>query len=420
MRRLGGLRHTSPGRLRLIRAALVVLTLLTGLFAGVTAANSRAGTDDLRDRAQPLLVDAETVLSALADADTTAAQAFLAGGLEPAGLTQLYEQDLTRASVALTAAARRTPENGVAGDAVRQLAEGIQQYASLVASARANNRQGLPVGASYLSTASQLNRLKLQPLAKTLLSAAQAEVDSGYSAARSTGWTSVLMLLLIALTVAFVAAQIYLSRATRRTFNLPLLAATVVTLALGLTVLAIVTAQRSHLNTADEAGSKPVTLLAQARTLALNERSFESLTLVARAGEDANEDDFKRAAQQLNTQFGVLSRALRGTDAAGPVRSAAQQHQTYLSNHDKVRAADKNGDYAGAVRLAVASGTTANFTALTDNLATALEDRKDVFAHESSVAGRGLGALTVLGPLLALAVCALAVVGLRARLEEYR
>ncbi|AGL18547.1 hypothetical protein [Actinoplanes sp. N902-109] len=420
MRRLRELRRTTPGRLRLIRAFLVTLTLLTGLFAGITAASARAGTDDLADRAQPLLIEAETVWSALADADTTAAQAFLAGGLEPAAMTSRYEQDLDRAAAALTSAARRTPEDSAAGQAVQQLSTGLTQYSALVASARANNRQGLPVGASYLSTASELNRTTLQPQAEDLLRAAQSEVDHGYSAARSSGWTTVLTLLLLGLLLALVATQIHLSRITRRTFNVRLLAATGVAAVLGLSVLAAVGAQRGHLSDADDEGSRPVAMLAQARTLALNERSYESLTLVARAGDDTNQRDFGRASAELTTLLDQIADEVAGTRAEKPVRAALQQHKAYLGVHEKVRQLDKSGDYAGAVKLAVGTDATKTFEGMTDNLGAALENRKDVFGQESGVAGRGLGSLSVAGPLLALVVCGLAVAGLRARLEEYR
>ncbi len=41
LRRVGGLRHTSPGRLQLLLAALLTLGLLTGLVAGLTGALGR-------------------------------------------------------------------------------------------------------------------------------------------------------------------------------------------------------------------------------------------------------------------------------------------------------------------------------------------------------------------------------------------
>jgi hypothetical protein len=388
----------------LILAVLVVLGLLTGLVAGVAAFSARSGTDELGSRAQPLLVEAETIYSALADADTTAAQAFLTGGLEPQALTARYEDDLNRATAALTSAARRTPDSGATADAVRALSSGVPQYSALVATARANNRQGLPVGASYLSAASDLNRNTLLPQADALFTAAQNEVDRGYGGSRSTIWVSLFALLVVALLVALIVAQRYLSRRTHRTFNVPLVAATLVTVILALVAGGLLTAQRSHLRAADKNGSAPVAELADLRIRALNERGDEALTLVARGGSDANEEDFKEAAAQLKASAGSLT----------PL------HDAYVKAHEAVRKLDDGGDYDGAVALAIGPDTTRTFTDLTDAAGAQLEDHKATFTAEISDAGRGLGFLTVLGPLLALIAAGLAVVGIRARLEEYR
>jgi hypothetical protein len=422
VRQIGRLRHTSPGRLQLILAGLLALGLLTGLVAGLTAHSAATGTDDLGGRAQPLLVEAETIYSALADADTTAAQAFLAGGLEPTELTRRYEADLDRATTALTSAARRTPDGSDAGDAVRTLSSGVSRYAGLVASARANNRQGLPVGASYLSAASQLNRETLQPQAQALFRTAQSEVDDGYSSARSTVWVVLLVLLLIGLLVALVAAQRYLSRTTRRTFNIPLLAATAVTVVLALAAGGVLLSQRAHLRAADADGSTPVALLAEARILALRERGDEALTLAARGSGGAYEDDFRAVSARLGGANGLLAAAGKAVDgdARAAVRSATTRHAGYVAAHTQVRKLDDGGDYDGAVELAIGKQTSATFTGLTDDIGRALESRKAAFTDEIGRAGRGLGLLTVLGPLLALVICGLALAGIRARLEEYR
>ncbi|MET8150083.1 hypothetical protein ACIBSW_08180 [Actinoplanes sp. NPDC049668] len=418
--RVGRLRHTSPGRLQLILAVLVSLALLTGLVTGLTAAAAANGTDDLGNRAQPLLVEAETIYSALADADTTAAQAFLAGGLEPTALTRRYEDDLDRANAALTSAARRTPEQGRSADAIRRLSADVTRYAGLVSSARANNRQGLPIGASYLSSASALSRDSLQPQAQALLQAARGEVDDGYGAARSSWWAALLVVLLIALLGALLRAQLYLSRATHRTFNLPLVAATAGTVVLALAVGGVLIAQRAHLSEADTEGSRPVALLAEARIAALRERGDEALTLAARSGEGTLEKDFDATTGQLNDLLADAAEAVPGGLAGQAVRSAITRHRAYVSAHDQVRELDNGADYDGAVALAIGAQTSQTFTGLTDDIGRALENRKAVFSDEIGDAGRGLGPLTVLGPLLALIVCGLVIAGMRARLEEYR
>ncbi|MFI7540544.1 hypothetical protein [Actinoplanes sp. NPDC049599] len=431
--RVARLRRSSPGRLQLILAGLLTLGLLTGLVAGLTAAAAGAGTADLGNRAQPLLVEAETIYSALADADTTAAQAFLAGGLEPTELTRRYEDDLDRATTALTSAARRTPETGRSADAIRQLSADVSRYAALVASARANNRQGLPVGAAYLSSASTLSRTSLQPQAQALFQAAQREVDDGYGDARSSWWTALLVVLLLALLTALVLAQRYLSRSTHRTFNVPLLVATAVTLVLALGVGGMLISQRVHLSEADTEGSWPVALLAETRIAALRERGDEALTLAARAGEgDADlplatraaagdlEADFDLTTQRLDELLADAGEIMPDGTAGAAVRSATAAHRTYVGAHDRVRKLDNGGDYDAAVALAIGAPTSATFTGFTGDIGRALDDRKAVFSDEIGAAGRGLGLLTVLGPVLALLICGLVLAGIRARLEEYR
>lgn len=413
LRRVAGLRRTSPGRLQLILSALLVLGLLTGLVAGLTAWSARSGSDDLGNRAQPLLVEAETIYSGLADADTTAAQAFLAGGLEPVALTQRYENDLALATTALSAAARLTPDGSESARAVAALSSGVAQYSALVATARADNRQGLPVGASYLSAASQFNRDTLLPQAQTLFGIAQTEVAHGYRGARSVTWVVLFALLVLLLLVALLLAQRYLSRSTHRTFNVPLVAATALTVLLALGSAGVLLSQNVHLNKAGDEGSTPASQLAQARILALQERGDEALELAAHGSGSAYEGDFGKAQAQLTAPHGPLD----GRYVPGDVVTA---HRSYLDQHQQVRRLDDGGDYDGAVRVAIGPATTKAFDGVTAGLERALAERKTAFTQEIDRAGHGLGLLTVLGPLVALAVCALAFLGIRARLEEYR
>lgn len=422
LRRVGGLRHTFPGRLQLLIALLVGLGLLSGLLAGVTGSSARAGTNDLGDRAQPLLVESEAIYAALADADTTAAQAFLAGGLEPVALTRRYDADLERATTALTSAARRTPSDGRAAGAVRTLSAGVAQYSALVATARANNRQGLPVGVSYLSEASRLNRDTLQPQARELFRGAQEEVEDGYSAAGAVGWMALLLLSLVALLITLVLTQRYLSRRTNRTFNVPLLAATALTLVFTIGTITILAVQQAHLDRAAQQGSSPMASISESRLLTLQARGDEALTLAARAGSGPYEEDFATVEARLTQPGGpMVNQYGRLDDELGRTMDrAAKQFEQYATIHKDVRALDDNGEYDKAVALAIGPETSKAFDELRTDLDAALENRKAFFTGEIEGAGSGLGLLTVLGPLLALGVCVFAFAGLRARLEEYR
>jgi hypothetical protein len=410
---VAGLRRTSPGRLQLVLSALLVLGVLVALVAGLTARSARAGTDDLGNRAQPLLVEAETIYSALADADTTAAQAFLAGGLEPVALTRRYEDDLSRATTALTAAARLTPDGSKSAQSVAALSSGVAQYSALVATARADNRQGLPVGSSYLSAASQLNRDTLLKQADALFGVAQSEVSNGYGNARSIVWVVLFALLVVLLLAGLIVAQRYLSRTTHRTFNMPLLAATGLTVLLALGAAGVLISQNVHLHRAGVQGSTPAAELAEARILALRERGDEALELAAHGSGSAYEQDFVGAQTELTAAHGPLASDYLANEAV-------IAHRTYLNQHKQVRQLDDGGDYDGAVKLAIGPDTTKAFDTVTTDIGKALDQRKTAFTNEIDSAGNGLGLLTVLGPLVALAICALAFVGIRARLEEYR
>lgn len=414
LRRFAGLRHTSPGRLQLLLVILLVLTTLTGLVAGLAARSATVGTADLRDRAQPLMVEAETVYSALADADSTAAQAFITGGLEPPALTRHYDEKLTAVATALTSAARRVPADSAAAGAIREINTGLGDYMALVATARALNRQGKPVGAAYLSTASQLNRNALQPQAQLLLSAARREAEVGYNNARSAGWLVLLVPLVVLLMAALVWTQVHLSRSTRRTFNVPLLVASALTLLVAVTCSVIFVHQWVRLADADRDGSGPVEALAEMRITVLRERSNEALTLAARAGHGDLEDEFTRMAG------GLAFDARRLDDVRGLMATAESQHAAYLALHQRIRELDDGGDYEGAVRMAVGDETTKAFKEVTTTLGAAVADRAAAFDADVRSAGRGLGVLTVLGPLLAIGIGMSAAIGLRARLEEYR
>ncbi|MFI1988745.1 hypothetical protein [Actinoplanes sp. NPDC020271] len=413
LHRVASLRRTSPGRLQLILAVLLTLGLLTGLVAGLTAHAASSGTAGLGDRAQPLLVRAESVWSALADADTTAAQAFLAGGLEPDALTQRYDADLAAAGTSLAGAARLVPAGSEAAKAIDALAVGTAKYAALVATARADNRQGLPLGASYLTAASQLNRDTLQPQAQALFRIATDEIDAGYESAHSSWWLILLLVLVVSLGVGLFWSQGYLSRTTHRTFNVPLVAATGLFALLILLTGAVFANQRSHLGDAARQGSDPVASFARIHIAVLTERADEALTLAARGSAD-KEQDFDRATGTIDFDDQRLDPA---RNFAGTAR---QQHDAYLATHDQVRELSTGGDYDGAVALAVGDKASQQFGDLRTTLEDAIDNREAAFTEQIGAAGEWLDLLTLIGPLLALGICALAFFGIRARLEEYR
>ncbi|WP_052395993.1 hypothetical protein [Kutzneria sp. 744] len=173
--------RSTPGRLVGMAAGLVVLAIIVGV---VTSSGVQAKGDDVQDlatSAEPLSVAAQDIYRALQDADATASSAFLAGGIEPAATRQQYLADIAQATSALTLEAGTQAAPG----ALETLSSQLPIYAGLVETARANNRQGFPVGAAYLREASGLMRAKLLPAAEQLYRAENARLTQEQDAATS-------------------------------------------------------------------------------------------------------------------------------------------------------------------------------------------------------------------------------------------
>ena len=117
----------------------------------------------------------------LVRADAVATNAFLVGGLEDAGAN---EPTTTRASTASPPASptRRTPSPPTATRWAPSIAE-VADYAAPVEQARAYNRQGLPVGAQYLSRRER-RAAQRRPArsSRTLVDANEARADAEFDA----------------------------------------------------------------------------------------------------------------------------------------------------------------------------------------------------------------------------------------------
>ena len=94
-------RHRSPA------IAIAVLALLAGLVAALATSERQGATSAAWQNAEPLMVTAQAVDTALSDADTTAGASFLQGRLEPPALQRRYETDLALASADVAVAARQ-------------------------------------------------------------------------------------------------------------------------------------------------------------------------------------------------------------------------------------------------------------------------------------------------------------------------
>ena len=427
--RTGELRElakTTPGVLIVFTVALVLVSVLVGLFTAVSVQSRAQALDDLAARSGPLSIAAQDLYRSLSDADATANSAFLSGGLERAEVRARYEADIAQAEAALaTAVAAREPADLADPDsALAVLSRELSVYTGLVETARANNRQGLPVGAAYQREASTLMRDELLPAAQRLYTDETATLRDDQD--RAAGIPFVEILLGAVLLVLLFFAQRYVRHRTRRRLNVGLLVATGAALLSLAWVLIATVAVLANVNASQENGSEQTEVLARARIAALAARGDETLTLVARGSGQEFEEHYEEVRGDLTGERGLLGTAqARATDdeVRDHVSAAIAAQEAWHAVHTEIRTADDNGDYLTAVELAIDpgdEGAATRFDAVDNELRQAIASTEATFEDEVSQASNALTG-TVIGVIvLALVAAAGSATGIWQRLKEYR
>jgi len=426
---------TTPSRLRLLLVVLVLLSLAWGVLAALTADQHASAAADVVAVSEPLSLDAEQIYQSLSDADATAANAFLAGGLEPPAARQRYEADITQAAIRIEAAsalegssAARTQLPGhlskqasaagsAIGDDLATLSGQLPVYTDEVATARSDNRLGLPLGAAYLREASALLRETLLPSASDIYTRESGQLTS--ASAQATGLPLVVVAVVIGLGIGYVLfrSSRWLAGHTHRVVNYGLLAAALAGLVSLVWLAGAFVVGRADLLHAQQQGSAPAQAFARADVAALQAHADESLTLIDNSGDDAYQQDYLAQKKLLGPGPGTLLAAVAAsTGNDGAVADA----QAWYQAHAALRALDDGGNHAAAVQSALSGASAASFARLSASLNDGINTDQAVFAS-SARGGRGaftgLAAGMIVASLVMVAGCAW---GLSRRLAEYR
>ena len=436
VRRLRAEVMTEPGRLRVIGAVLALLVLLFGSVTAWQFSDRTGAADSVVEHSQPLSVDASRIYRSLADADTAASSGFLAGGDEPHAVRERYEKNISEASELLASAAANSKGSAWAQLQITKLNRGLPEYTGLVESARANNRQGLPLGGAYLRYANERMRDELLPAAEMLYTAQTARLADDYADAKERPW--------FALATGGVAigalvwAQRRNYRRTNRVFNLGLLGATAASLVTLLWLTGAHVLAQSALNESDQKGAQSLRVLNQAWIGSLQARGDENMTLVARGAGAEYEESYRKQMGEVagtGTGSGAGSGEEQGggflghaaslaDDRAGrqPVKEAGRAVERWRERHQKARELDDDGDYQASVEMVIdAEGSTGEtFDEVDAQLGKATAHEQSEFARR---AGDGRGALSSVAggaAVLTLLGAGAAVLGIGRRLSEYR
>ena len=162
-----------------VAVVLIAALLAVGATASKTVFDRQAQLETLRSHTEPLADAAQRIYGALSFANTTAATAFLSGGVEPRDVRDRYEAAIGQASAGLV-----TASNGVSPNDIHSLklltdiSNQLAVYTGIVAAAQTNNRAGSPIGVAYLNESSALMQQGILPAAERLYASQSSAVTT--------------------------------------------------------------------------------------------------------------------------------------------------------------------------------------------------------------------------------------------------
>lgn len=409
---------TTPGRILTIGIVLAALGGISAFATSTTINHRQQVLTTVLNHTEPLSFAAGRLYTTLSVADAAAATAFIAEA-EPQPVRQRYEQAITDASVAVTRAS-----SGLTDEPLVQLLGRINAelavYTGLIEIARTNNREGNPVGSSYLSEASGLMQTTILPDAAKLYQATSERVDVETTASTQIPAP---VIMVVGATVVFGAfSHRWLARRTRRRINPGLvvgaLAILVMVVWVGTALTISTTASRSAKDTAAES-LKTVTNVA---ITAQQARADETLSLIRRGDEEKRKQSFY---QRLDSMHRQLDQYMSRSDAVDKpdLQGADQLLLRWRQANDRITSYISVGNYRAATQVALGSSeedSTPAFDKLDEELVKAMDQGRITLRNDVINARSGLSGAQVGGVVLSLGAAIAVALGLWPRLKEYR
>jgi hypothetical protein len=409
---------TTPGRILTIGIVLAALGVLSAFATSTTINHRQQVLTTVLNHTEPLSFAAGRLYTTLSVADAAAATAFIAQA-EPRPVRLRYEQAITDAAVAVTRAS-----SGLTDEPLLQLLGKINAelsvYTGLIEIARTNNREGNPVGSSYLSEASGLMQSTILPDAAQLYQATSERVDTETTA--STQIPAPVILVVLSTVVFGAFSHRWLAQHTRRRVNPGLIVG-----ALGILVMVVWVGIALTISTAASRSAK-VTAAESLRTVtnvaitAQQARADETLSLIRRGDEESRKQSFYQRIDSMHQQ---LDEYMARSDAVDKpdLQGADQLLVRWRQANDRINAYISVGNYRDATQVALGSAeddSTPAFDKLEDELGKAMDQSRTHLRNDVLNARSGLSGAQVGGVVLSLGAAVAVALGLWPRLKEYR
>ncbi len=409
---------TTPGRILTIGIVLASLGVASAFATSTTINHRQQVLTTVLNHTEPLSFAAGRLYTMLSIADAAAATAFIAQA-EPRTVRQRYEQAITDAGVAVTRASSGLTDAPLVELLGRINAE-LAVYTGLIEIARTNNREGNPVGSSYLSEASGLMQSTILPDAKRLYDATSKRVDTETTA--STTFPAP-VIFIIATTIVFgVFSHRWLARRTRRRINPGLVVGALGILVMVVWVGTALTISTTASRSAKDTAADSLRTVTNVEITAQQARADETLSLIRRGDEEIRKQSFYQRIDSMHVQLDHYMSRPDAVDKAD-LQGADQLLVRWRQANDRINAYISVGNYRAATQVALGNGeddSTPAFDKLDEALVKAMDQsrthlRSDVLNARSGLSGAQLG-----GVVLSLSAACAVALGLWPRLKEYR
>ena len=138
--------QSTPGRLWRMLAAILAATALLWITATIVVQGRRGTVQSVRDSTAPAFLDATEAHAALSDADRAAWLSFRSGAAQLTGPGQQYQNDITTAGQDLERLAALEPSGGAGSQQLQTVSGQLVNYQALVEQADAANRTDIALG----------------------------------------------------------------------------------------------------------------------------------------------------------------------------------------------------------------------------------------------------------------------------------
>ena len=442
---------STPTRIRGFMYAIWGLSALLLLVGGLMLEGAHVALKTVGNDTAPSIIAAQEISSALADLDANAANYLLGTKVHQDAATAAVEKQRVVVTNGIVAAAKNITYDAEY-EPIKKLADQLGRYLELYGQMKYRKDTGDGAGAILIyNSATDLVHQEMLPAAAALDKVNFDSLKAEYAKQRRNSEGAEVIAGLIAAGLAFVLirAQIFLARKMRRMFNLPLLAATVVTVVFGLYLVTRIAAAREDLRVAKEDAFDSIHALWQARAVAYDANGDESRYLFFVGPRSAAFDQaYKDKVKKLTTMpqpesFIMTALAKLRTDAVpsaykgyfadelrnitfpgeGPAAlEVVRAFAAYDKIDTKIRALELGGKHADAVDLCIGAGdgkSNAAFDRFDAALLKVIEINHTQFKDTIDTGEDALSTAAKMLPLASLLIAVLGLLGLRPRLREY-